>query len=360
MTTPAAAPSRIVVLAPNWLGDAVMALPALADIRRAHPGAHLTVAARPGLEPLYTLVPGIDGTLALDGRRRLRGPEGDVARLRGGRFDRAVLFPNAFRAAWAARRAGIGERWGYASDLRSWLLTRTVRRPRDPRLHQAAYYQHLTGALGMPAGPLQPSLTMPAGIVGRARQLLESHGWNDEGLVGLAPGAAYGTAKQWPPGRVGQLVAAVARHHPVRFVVVGSGGDAGAASEVQASARAAGADPRAIIDVCGKTDLVTLAGLFSLCRMVVSNDSGAMHLAAAVGAPVTAVFGPTREWATSPLQAVGGGATTILKTDVWCRPCMLRTCPIDHQCMTGISVEMVAAPVRAALTSQDVVGEHHS
>lgn len=350
---------RIVVLAPNWLGDGIMALPALADIRRAHPHAQLAVAARPGLSPLFTMVPGIDETLALDQSRRLRGPQGDIARLRGGRFDCAVLFPNAFRAAWAVRRAAIAERWGYASDLRRWLLTRAVRRPRNPRLHQAAYYQHLTVALGMPAGPLQPVLKVGDDAAKQARELLEAHGWRGEPLVGLAPGAAYGTAKQWPPDRVGRLVADVARHHAARFVIVGSPDDAAAAAQVRAAATAAGADASTILDVCGKTDLVALAAIFTLCRMAVANDSGAMHLAAAVGTPVTAVFGPTREWATAPLQAVGGGSVTIVKTDVWCRPCMLRTCPIDHQCMTGVSVDMVAAPVHAALTSQAVVGEHH-
>jgi heptosyltransferase-2 len=357
--TTAARARRIVVLAPNWLGDAVMALPALADIRRAHPDAHLAVAARPGLAPLFTMVPGIDHTLALDRSGRLRGSQGDVARLRGGRFDRAVLFPNAFRAAWAVRAAGIAERWGYASDLRRWLLTRAVPRPEDPRLHQAAYYQRLTTALGLPAGPLQPMLTVSRDAIQNARGVLEAHGWRGEPLVGLAPGAAYGTAKQWPPDRVGRLVAEVARHHAARFVIVGSPGDAGAAAEVRTAATGAGAAASTILDLCGETDLVALAAIFTLCRMVVANDSGAMHVAAAVGTPVTAVFGPTREWATAPLQAVGGGSVTIVKTDVWCRPCMLRNCPIDHQCMTGVSVEMVARPVHAALTSQAVVGEHH-
>jgi heptosyltransferase-2 len=353
------AASRVVVLAPNWLGDAVMALPALADIRRAHPGGHLAVAARPGLAPLFTLVPGVDETLSLDASGRLGGGQGDIERLRSRRFDRAVLLPNAFRAAWAVRRAGIPERWGYATDLRRWLLTRAIARPRDPRIHQAAYYQHLTAALGMAPGPLQPALTIEAGAVTDARGLLASQGWAGEPLVGLAPGAAYGTAKQWPPERVGRLVAELSQRHAVGFVVIGSPADAPAAGRVRQAALAAGADTAAILDLCGKTDLVALAAVFTLCRMVVANDSGAMHLAAAVGTPVTAIFGPTREWATAPLQAVGGGAVTIVKTDVWCRPCMLRTCPIDHQCMTGIAVETVAAPVQAALTSHPVVGEHH-
>jgi heptosyltransferase-2 len=305
------------------------------------------------------MVPGIDETLTLDHSRRLRGAQGDIARLRGGRFDRAVLLPNAFRAAWAVRRAGVPERWGYAGDLRRWLLTRAVPRPADPRLHQAAYYQHLTVALGMPAGPLQPVLKVADDAVRQARGMLEAQGWRGEPLVALAPGAAYGTAKQWPPDRAGRLVAEVARHDAARFVIVGTAGDAAAAAHVRAAASRAGVDPSAILDACGKTDLVALAAIFRLCRMVVANDSGAMHLAAAAGTPVTAVFGPTREWATAPLQAAGGGSVSIVKTDVWCRPCMLRDCPIDHQCMTGVSVEMVAQPVRTALTSQGVVGEHH-
>ena len=144
--------TRLVVRPPNWLGDAVMALPALADVRRASPGVPVAVAARPSVAPIFRLVPGLVDVIELDAR----GPlwQDRSASLRAGQFDGALLLPNSFHAALAARRAGIRERWGYASDLRRPLLTRHAAAP--ARVHQAAYYQHLTAALGFAAGPLQP------------------------------------------------------------------------------------------------------------------------------------------------------------------------------------------------------------
>ena len=199
---------RLLVLAPNWLGDAIMALPAIADLRRHYPGATLTLAARRPLAALASMVPGVDGSMPLEGRggaHAITALRGDIDRVREGRFDAALLLPNSFHAALLAYRARIPQRWGYRADLRTPLLTRAVPKPRVARLHQAEYYQHLTRGLGIRVGPARRRGA--GGDEARragADRLLREHGWDGRPFVGVAPGAAYGWAKRWPPERMGR------------------------------------------------------------------------------------------------------------------------------------------------------------
>ena len=336
---------RILVLAPNWLGDAVMALPAVADIRRANPSAHVTVAARASVAPMYELADGIDGVVTLRWKGGLldrAGLANDTAALRAGSFDVALLLPNSFASAWLTKASGVPERWGYARDARAWLLTRSVAPPRGSR-HQAAYYQHLTGEFGAPAGPLEPQLTAAPADIESARGVLVARGWNGtRPIVAMAPGAAYGTAKRWLPGHYATLVSELVSARGVTCVLVGGGVDASATREVYETATPA-ARPH-VIDLAGSTTLRMLAGVLSLARVCVSNDSGAMHMAAALGARVVALFGPTREKETAPLGHASQPATVLIH-DVWCRPCMLRECPIDHRCMTGLQPARVLTAV---------------
>ena len=326
---------RLVILAPNWLGDAVMALPAAADVRRASPGVTLAVAARPAIAPLFQMVPGVDEVLILDGGRS-RWQEA-AAQLRAGSFDAAFLFPNSFASALASSRAGIAERWGYRTDWRGLLLTRAPAAPGG--VHQVEYYQRLARELGFPSGSSVPAIPVPAETRARGADALSRAGWNGRApLVALAPGAAYGGAKRWPPQYFAELAEALAADGVVS-VMVGSAADKGTGSEVEA------ATSSRLLNLMGSTDLQTLAGVFAHCRTLVTNDSGAMHLGAAVGVPITAVFGPTRDRETRPL----GAAHAVLTHDVWCRPCMLRECPIDHRCMTGIDAAAVLAAARRVL-----------
>jgi heptosyltransferase-2 len=237
------------------------------------------------------------------------------------------------------RLAGVAERWGYARDLRGRLLTRPVPRLRQYG-HQVEYYQALGMALGIPAGPPHASIVVPEPARAAARALLHESGLADGSpFVVFAPGAAYGRAKQWLPERFGELAHLLAGDG-VKTVLLGSKGDMAACQEIGRLAP--------VIDLAGRTDLPALAALLAQARAVVSNDSGAMHLAAAAGARVTAVFGPTNEQKTSPLSASAEAARpAIVAADVWCRPCMLRECPIDHRCMTRIH----AARVHATLPS---------
>src|SRR5256885_9881964 len=193
--------NRLVILAPNWLGDAVMALPAIADVRRGAPDASITVAARAPVAPLFTLVPGIADTIVLPkpaamhdvGRWRSLGRElADVG------FDTALLFPNSMHAALLVSRAAIPERWGYATAWRSRLLTRAI--PRSSGRHQVASYRQLVGALGFPTGTIDARGDVPQDARDAGRRLLIEDGWDSRApLVALAPGAAYGCAKRSPP-----------------------------------------------------------------------------------------------------------------------------------------------------------------
>jgi heptosyltransferase-2 len=340
---------RLVVVAPNWLGDAVMALPAIADVRRHLDGA-IAVAARP-IAPLFTLTPGIDRIITLDGGR------GDVEQLREGRFDAALLLPNSFRSAWIVWRAGIGARYGSRANGRGWMLTRAV--SVAGAMHQAARYQRLAAVLGAANGPLEPHLVVPPEVRRAGSEALRRAGWDERPpLVALAPGAAYGGAKRWPLERFAALAAALAREG-VRSVLVGSRSDAERMDAASFSDAATPRDRSEPISLMGQTDLPTLAGVLTRCGALVSNDSGAMHFGAALGLPVMAIFGPTDETATGPLAAREGARPVVVTHDVWCRPCMLRECPLVHRCMRGVGVDAVLPAVRSAIRSDHPEHREH-
>lgn len=324
---------RILVLAPNWLGDAVMALPAVADVRRAYPNALLTVAARPSIAPLFELVREVDNVVRVDALATTGERDGGA---RAG-FDVALILPNSFHAAWLAWRAGAVERWGYRGDWRLPLLTRSARRPHG--LHQVAFYQRLVAAFGIVNGMPVPAIEPDAAVVQAGSRLLRGAGWDGaKPLLGLAPGAAYGGAKRWPPEYFAGLVRRAAADG-MMAVLVGSAADEATGAEVEH-----GLTVERIINLIGRTTLAELAGVLRQCRVVVSNDSGAMHLADAVGARLIALFGPTNERETAPANE---RRSSILVHPVWCRPCMLRECPIDHGCMRGITVDRVYETLRA-------------
>ena len=344
--------TRVVVRAPNWLGDIVMAMPAIAAVRAAHPTAHLAVASPAAFADLCAAIPGVDGVVPLPGSG-IRAIGAHVEALKAGAFDLAILLTNSFATALAASRAGIAERWGYRRDLRGRLLTRAVP-PRPGRKgsaatpagpHHSAYYLRLVTSLGMPpveaTGP-GVAVRAPAPAVERAATLLAESGVGAATrLVGFAPGAAYGSAKRWPPERVAAAIAGVTGRG-ARAVLVGAASDREIARAIQSAL-----DPAArvaVVDLVGRTDLATLMAVLARCATVVANDSGAMHVASAVGRPVVAIFGPTDERATAPM-----GPHTLVRHDVWCRPCLLRACPIDHRCLRRIDAADVVEAVAAHL-----------
>jgi lipopolysaccharide heptosyltransferase II len=337
--------SRVLVVSPNWLGDAVMALPAIADVRRHFRDARLIVAARRSIADLFRMSPDVDGVVVLEWTGQVLKRDAlhrDVVALGAEKADAAVLLPNSFASAWLVNRAHVPQRWGYAADFRRPLLTRAVTQPRRS-VHQAAYYQHLVGELGIPAGPLEPSIATPPDAIVGARMLLHSRAWDESRpLVAVAPGAAYGTAKRWLPEHFAALLTSLVKVG-AQCVLVGSAGDAETTEWIKR--RVPDGQRRHVLDLTGVTTLSLLAGVMAIARAFVSNDSGAMHLASAVGVPVAAIFGPTRELETRPLPRSGARADVLIHP-VWCRPCMLRECPIDHRCMKGLSPERVFTSVR--------------
>jgi heptosyltransferase-2 len=320
-----------------------MALPAMGDVRRRFAASRLIVAARGGVADLFRLVPFVDDIVKLGWRGELfrQGAiRDDAERMRATGARVALLFPKSFSSAWLAHRARITERWGFGSDFRTRLLTRAALRPRRP-LHQGEYYQALVRQFDIENGPLEPEVVVPPAATEAARALLEQHGWNGRApLIAIAPGAAYGRAKQWIPSHVVTLVRRLIESHGVTCALVGSGGDAPTTSAIRLAVPDS-LKPQ-VIDLAGETSLEVLAAVLALSQACVSNDSGAMHMAAAVGSPVVAIFGPTIDAATRPLTRRGGRAD-ILTNPVWCRPCMLRECPLDHRCMTGIQPQRVLA-----------------
>lgn len=349
---------RVLVRTPNWLGDIVMALPVFAAVRAHYSDDVVALAGPAAFRPLLEAVAGVDQVVSL--RRDIRGSRArraEVAQLRDGRFDVAVLLPNSFGAAWVARSAGIPERWGLAGRWRRRLLSRSVPRP-PSRTHQVDEYLALLRGLGVAEVTSEPSLQSPPGMVASARRLLEASGVTaDQPLVGMAPGAAYGYAKRWRPDRYARVAERVVRQSGAVVVLVGSGHDrdAGYAIESSLVSPEGGTAGRSVVNMIGRTDLAQLIGLVASCRAFVSSDSGPMHLAAALGVPVTAIFGPTDDRLTAPV-----GRHEVLTNDVWCRPCFFRDCPIDHRCMTRISedrvFEAVARQMALSMTSTGEAG----
>jgi heptosyltransferase-2 len=309
---------RLLLRAPNWLGDAVLSLAALRDLRRNFPAARVEVLARPRVAGLYEAVP-------------------EVAAARDG-FDLAVLFPNSFGSALALRAAGVGQRWGYATDGRAWLLTRSAAVPRAVGgRSQVYYYRAMLGAIGLrvSAAP-DTSLRCPEAWSARGAALLGGEGpW-----IGLAPGAFFGSAKRWLPERYAAAADLVARRLGARVAVLGAAAERSIGETAAAAMRA---ETRVL---CGETGFAELVGVISRLRVLLSNDSGPMHLAAALGVPVVAVFGPTDWRETAP---AGPGAWRLVREPVHCSPCLLRECPIDHRCMRRVTVARVAEEAQALL-----------
>jgi heptosyltransferase-2 len=273
---------------------------------------------------LYEAVPEVDAVV------ESRGIGADAASLRG-RFDLAVLLPNSFAAALAPWRAGVAERWGYATDARGLLLTRSCRVPPSVRgRSQVYYYRAMLEGLGLSvSGAPDASLACPEAWAARGAALLEGPGpW-----IGVNAGAVYGTAKRWLPERFAAAAALVARRTGARVAIVGSASERPLGEQMAAQL---GGSARVL---CGETTLAELVGVLARLRLLLTNDSGPMHLAAALGTPLVAVFGSTDWTETAPVSE----RARVVREAAECAPCKLRECPIDHRCMTRVSVDRVAA-----------------
>ena len=335
---------NIVVRSTNWVGDVVMSLPALRELRAAFPSAQIAVLARPWVSAIFEREPSVDRVLLYEGRG-WAGWRPAARALRAGRFDAALLLQNAFEAALIARWAGIPLRCGYARDGRSWLLSHPVAPPADGEIprHECYYYLELLRRLEVikELPRVEHILLGRRPAVEAGRRLLAECGLQARErnpVVGISPGAAFGSAKRWPPERFAAVGRALA-DDGASMVVFGT-----AAEQPLADSVAAEIGGRAI-SLAGRTTLGQFIDMVAGCDLFISNDSGGMHLAAAAGVPVLAIFGATDETATAPL----GPCVRIVKKPVDCSPCKLRECPTDHRCMLAIEAGDVLQAARAML-----------
>jgi len=328
---------RILVRATNWVGDMVMCLPALEALGEHFPAAHITVLARPWVAALLREHPAVDQILlfeARDGfgprqRERLR----QVRSLQRGRFDLAVLFQNAFEAALLAWLGRVPLRLGFDTDGRGWLLTHKVRRaPEIMRRHQVEYYLELVRAAGWIGDGGEPRLFLAADDRRAAAAWLARNGIGVGTVVfGLSPGAMYGSAKRWPAERFAAVGDRAAAQWGARVLIFGSGKEEPVCERVSAGMQ------RPHLNLCGQTSLGVAAALIERCQAFVTNDSGLMHIAAALGVPTVAVFGSTDPVATGPR----GLRARIVRHDYDCAPCLKSDCPGQHGCMLSIYPEEV-------------------
>jgi heptosyltransferase-2 len=332
--------SKVLVRATNWLGDAVMSLPAIRAIRQVFPHAHIAVLARPGVADLYARETSIDLVIPYPSPKGLGARREFAASLRALGFDGAILLPNAFDAALTVWLAGIPERIGYRRDGRGMLLTRAipVPEPGDIPRHQRFYYLELLRRAGLIERFPECGAIRLDGIAG-ARQAGAAHlaALGVAGpAIGISPGAAYGDAKRWLPERFAESGRQLAGELGASVLVFGAAAERPLCETVALALRREGIDAR---NLAGETSLREFIDLAAACRLFLTNDSGAMHVSSALGVPTVAVFGATDDTTTGPT----GELSRVVREHAECSPCLLRECPIDHRCMTRVTAAGVAA-----------------
>jgi heptosyltransferase II len=344
--------SKVLVRATNWLGDAVMSLPAIRAIRQVLPHVHLAVLARPSVADLYARETAIDQVILYPAPKGLGARREFAARLRAERFDGAILLQNAFDAALIVWLAGIPERIGYRRDGRGMLLTRAipVPEPGDIPRHERFYYLELLRRAGLIERFPESGAIRLDGIA-EARQAGAAHlsALSVAGpVIGISPGAAYGDAKRWLPERFAESGRQLAGQLAASVLVFGAAAERPLCETVAEPLRRAGIDAR---NLAGQTSLREFIDLAAACRLFLTNDSGAMHIGSALGVPTVAVFGATDDTTTGPT----GPLARVVREHAECSPCLLRQCPIDHRCMTRVAAAAVtkAASLLLSPTEDD-------
>ena len=367
-------PRRILVRGVNWLGDAVMTTPALLRLREKFPGAHIALLAPEKLRELWLHHPAVDEIISFAADETVLAV---AKKLRAGNFDLALVLPNSPRSAIEALLAGIPQRVGYGRPWRNFFLTQAIapragavkmrkrtaaeirqlvatdmnRRNDDHAFssaatasHQIHEYLHLVAALGANAEPHAPQLAVTPEEIDAARN---KFGLNKIAapIFGLNPGAEYGPAKRWPVEKFIAAAKEIQQRTNCVWILFGGKSDAVITRQIES---AIGNPPAAVFNLAGKTSLSELMALLKLCRVILTNDTGPMHVAAALGTPVVVPFGSTSPELTGP-GLPGDPRNHLIKLDAPCAPCFLRECPIDFRCMNGISVDSVVKAVLSAV-----------
>jgi heptosyltransferase-2 len=350
--------SKILVRATNWVGDAVMSIPALHAIRIRFPKAHIAILARPWVADLYEREPFADRVIPLTtdrGVRDLRGKWRVAQLLRREGFDCAILLQNAFEAAFITWLAGIPRRIGYDRDGRGLLLTDRIQTPAPGEIprHERFYYL----AMLQRAGIIEGELSEPNIRLSRSAELRVSgaHHFAQAGLdgptIGVSPGAAFGGAKRWHADRFAGAAVRIATELGASVAVFGSSDERRLCEEVAGLVKAQGGIAH---NFAGQTTLGAFIELVAACALYLTNDSGAMHVACALEVPTVAVFGPTDETTTGPT----GPFAAVVREKVECSPCLLRECPIDHRCMNRVSVDRVVESALELKRQSSMPGIH--
>lgn len=343
---------RILVRSTNWLGDAVMTLPALKRLREVYPAAHISVLTKHSLGSIFETSGLVDEVLsyrqASGTIRRAGAFWQNLALIRERRFDIAILFQSAFEAALLAFLARIPRRLGYETQGRGFLLTESITRIKTGR-HETLDYIALVDALRgtrslstVATTRVQPVIAATPNQRTAALSLLRSKGV-DPGtrpLVVLNPGATNSEAKRWSETRYAEISDRCTRRGAL-VALTGAQSEDAIARQIELLARS-----EKPVNLSGLTDIETLCGVLSLARVVVTNDTGSAHVSAALGTPTITLFGPTNEFETAPL---GEHSELIRAAGIECERCMLRKCPIDHRCMSQITVDEVFARVEKYL-----------
>jgi lipopolysaccharide heptosyltransferase II len=330
-------PFRILIRSSNWLGGAVMSMPAVRAIKNGRPDVHVTIAAPEKIAPMWKLIPEVDAIISLPEDSLL-----SVVRLFRQQmpFDVAILFPNSLRVALESWLSGIPRRVGYRGRCRSWLVNQIVRERRKPRAPEHHSLRFLRIARECGAETEETSTVQPPKLNVQLSDSNELSTINHQPLkIGLCPGAEYGPAKRWFPERFAEAASKISAQSTVQWILLGTKNDAAIGEQIAA----------AIGDHCvnriGQTTLDQLIDELRQCRLLLTNDTGTMHLAALLGVPVVAIFGSTEPRLTGPL----GNGHIVLRHHVECSPCFLRECPIDFRCMKAVSADEVAAAVLSML-----------
>jgi heptosyltransferase-2 len=349
---------RIVVRGTNWVGDAVMTIPALREIRRLFPDAHITLATRSWARGLFAGAEFIDELQVHDGTG-LRSVVQQVRQWRKQNFDLAVLFPNSLETALVASLARVPLRIGYATEGRQSLLTHPLPLPEwRSAKHEVYYYLKIVAELEWRVKQEQTflatqpdgSLAISSGRKAAARDFLRGHGVGHNParkLIAICPGSTNSRAKRWPTERYAALADRLVADLQAEVIVIGSPAELDISLEVTRRMR------NQPVVLTGKTDLSELVAVLSQVDLLVTNDTGPAHIASALGRPTLVIFGPTNPLTTRPFSPLG----EIVREPPDCAPCMLRDCPIDHRCMTAITADAVYERVRVMLSEKPEVAE---
>jgi heptosyltransferase-2 len=329
--------NTILIRATNWVGDAVMTLPALEAVHENFPSARITVLARPWVAPLFKNHPFVNDVIVFQKYesfiKDLSGFRSLIESIKEKNFDLAILFQNAFDAAIIAYLGGVKNRVGFDSDGRGILLTHAIKRTDEIfKAHQIEYYLSILKALGLEAESRDPVIHISEDNLVKADKILKKRGINnDDFVIGFAPGAIFGNAKRWPPERFAEIGDLAAQRWGAKTIIIGS------KKEKYIGSVVAGLMRHNPIDFCGITSLEEAIAIINRCNFFLSNDSGLMHVAAALGVPTLAIFGSTDHIATGPR----GPKTKIVKHDIDCAPCLKQECPTDFKCMLSITPDEV-------------------